>query len=102
MHIVRAFFMALGMFTAIPCPYRPWEEESRGIMLACLPIVGALIGLIWTLIAVSAKALLPAPLGAAFIAAQPYVLTGICIWTALWMCLTRSCPGARSRSGWRY
>lgn len=76
MHIVRAFFMALGMFTAIPCPYRPWEEESRGIMLACLPIVGALIGLIWTLIAVSAKALLPSSLGAAFIAAQPYVLTG--------------------------
>ena len=44
MKVIRAFFMCLGMFSAIPCPYRPWDEDARSLMTACLPVLGAVIG----------------------------------------------------------
>ena len=68
--------MSLGMFTALPCPYRPWDESARGLMLVMLPVVGALLGLIWAALALLARALLPAPLCAALVAALPFLLTG--------------------------
>lgn len=73
---IKAFFMCLGMFSSIPCPYRPWDEDARSLMTACLPIVGAVIGLIWALIAMIAGAILPEALAAAIIAALPFLLTG--------------------------
>ena len=72
---VRAFFMAMGMFTALPCPYRPWDEDGRGRMLVCLPFVGALIGALWVALALLGRRLLPAA-SAALIAALPWLLTG--------------------------
>ncbi len=74
--VVRAFCMGLGMFTALPCPYRPWAEEDRGLMIACLPVVGTVIGLIWAVLALLGRWLLPRPLDAALIAALPFLLTG--------------------------
>lgn len=74
--LVRAFFMALGMFSALPCPYRPWDEDARGWMLACLPLVGAILGLIWAALAMLARRFAPMPLSAALIAALPWLLTG--------------------------
>lgn len=68
--------MCLGMFSSIPCPYRPWDEDARSLMTACLPIVGAVIGLVWALIAMIAGAVLPEALAAAIIAALPFLLTG--------------------------
>ncbi|HWQ79456.1 MAG TPA: adenosylcobinamide-GDP ribazoletransferase [Anaerovoracaceae bacterium] len=47
MKYIHAFFMSLGMFSSIPCPYRPWDEKARRLMLVFLPPVGLLIGLIW-------------------------------------------------------
>jgi len=76
MKIVKAFFMCLGMFSAIPCPYRPWDEDARGLMTACLPIVGAVIGALWYAFALIGQALLPERLCAALIAALPFLLTG--------------------------
>lgn len=76
MKIVKAFFMCLGMFSAIPCPYRPWDEDARGMMTACLPLVGAVIGALWYAFAVLGTLLLPEMLCAAFIAALPFLLTG--------------------------
>lgn len=73
---IKAFFMCLGMFSSIPCPYRPWDEDARSLMTACLPIVGAVIGLVWALIAMIAGAVLPEALAAAIIAALPFLLTG--------------------------
>lgn len=73
---IKAFFMCLGMFSSIPCPYRPWDEEARSLMTVCLPIVGAVIGLIWALIAMIAVAIFPEALVAAIIAALPFLLTG--------------------------
>ena len=68
--------MCLGMFSALPCPYRPWDEGARGLMLVCLPVLGALLGLVWAVLALLGRALLPAPLAAALIAALPFLLTG--------------------------
>lgn len=46
-----AFFMAWGMFTAIPCPVKLWEEKARPWQLVYLPLIGLLIGLCWALCA---------------------------------------------------
>ena len=59
MRMIRAFFMALGMFTAIPCPWRPWAEDARDWMLAALPAVGLVIGLLWAGVAWLGQRLLP-------------------------------------------
>ena len=70
--IVHAIFMSLGMFCAIPCPYRPWDDGARNLMVAFLPLVGALVGLVWW--GVSALLALfgaPAPLAAARVWAAP-------------------------------
>ena len=76
MNLLIAFCMALGMFTALPLPWRPWKEEARGLMLTTLPLVGAVLGLIWTLLSLLARAFLPGPLAAAVAAALPFILTG--------------------------
>jgi len=76
MKIIKAFFMCLGMFSAIPCPYRPWDEDARGLMTACLPLVGAIIGALWYALAKLGQFLLPAALSAALTAALPFLLTG--------------------------
>lgn len=76
MKIVKAFFMCFGMFSAIPCPYRPWDEEARGLMTACLPLVGAVIGALWYALSVLGRMILPDGLCAAWIAALPFLLTG--------------------------
>ena len=47
---IAAFFMAWGMFCAIPCPYRKWDETARGWMLVYLPVVGLILGGIWALL----------------------------------------------------
>ena len=76
MKLIYAFFMCFGMFTSIPCPYRPWNEDAREWMTACLPMVGAVIGGLWYTLACAANAFLPAMLRAAAIAAIPLLLTG--------------------------
>ena len=41
------FSMAWGMFLAIPCPLRRWNEKAREKMRVCLPLVGLAGGGIW-------------------------------------------------------
>ena len=43
---VYGFFMAWGMFLAIPCPKKIWRESARRKMLACLPLVGCVVGVV--------------------------------------------------------
>lgn len=74
---ITAFFMAWGMFCAIPCPYRKWDESARGWMLVYLPVVGLLIGGIWALLMWGLCALgFTGALAAAVLTAAPYLLTG--------------------------
>ena len=73
--IFRAFFMSLGMFTAIPCPYRPWDEDARGLMLVMLPVVGAVVGLLWFALEELGSWLVP-QVHRSLVAALPWLLTG--------------------------
>ena len=72
---IYGFFMAWGMFLAIPCPKKIWRESARRHMLACLPLVGLLAGGVWVLCAWAAG-LLPRPVGALLCAAAPWLVTG--------------------------
>lgn len=74
MKYLRAFFMCLGMFTAIPCPWRPYDEDARGLMLAMLPPVGLVVGALWVLLG-QLGLLLPA-IRPALITSLPWLLTG--------------------------
>ena len=72
---IYGFFMAWGMFLAIPCPKKLWSETARRKMLVCLPLVGLLVGGIWA----GAWLLLrgaPGPVRAAVCAAVPWLVTG--------------------------
>ena len=46
MKYIRGFLMAWGNFSAVPCPYHKWHEESRKAMLAMLPLVGLMLAVI--------------------------------------------------------
>jgi len=75
--VIHAFFMALGMFTAIPCPYRPWDEDARSMMILFLPIIGLFVGAIWMGIGMLGELIaMPRLLMAAVMAILPYLLTG--------------------------
>lgn len=69
-----AFFMAWGMFTAIPCPRRVWDEAARPWQLVYLPLVGLLVGICWALAAWAVKGW--GMLCAAILTALPFFLTG--------------------------
>lgn len=69
------FFMSWGMFTSIPCPLKIWDEEARGEMLACFPLSGLVIGILWALLVFFTRGV-PTVLRAFLTAAVPWVLTG--------------------------
>ncbi len=46
MKYIRGFLMAWGNFSAIPCPYHKWHEDSRKAMLCMLPVVGMMLAVI--------------------------------------------------------
>lgn len=55
--------MAWGNFSAVPCPYHKWHDESRKAMLAMLPLVGLMLAVItvlawWLLDLIGAPAIL--------------------------------------------
>lgn len=67
-----AFWMCWGMFCAIPCPVKIWDEKARPRMLSCFPLLGCVMGLLW-----AAVSLLPAGLvRAAALTAAPWLLSG--------------------------
>ena len=47
MKFVIAFFMAWGNFITLPCPYKRWDNNLKNMMLAMLPGVGVVVGLLW-------------------------------------------------------
>lgn len=73
----HAFFMAFGMFTAIPCPYRPWDDNARPYMILFFPVIGVLLGAIWMGCGYLAAFLgLPRLITAVVLTLLPYLLTG--------------------------
>lgn len=48
--IYNSFIMALSMFTIIPTPYIEWDDESSKNMMKFYPVIGLIVGAIWSLI----------------------------------------------------
>ncbi|MDD3169749.1 MAG: adenosylcobinamide-GDP ribazoletransferase [Eubacteriales bacterium] len=77
MKYIQAFFMSLGMFSSIPCPYRPWNEKARHLMLVFLPPVGLVTGLLWYgIYLLMDRISIPLPLQTAVLILYPYLITG--------------------------
>ncbi|MEE3382628.1 MAG: adenosylcobinamide-GDP ribazoletransferase [Anaerovoracaceae bacterium] len=74
--VLTGLLMCWGNFCYIPGP-RKWDEEARPYMLAWLPTVGFLMGLIWGLIGILAiKIQLPYIAAAAILTWVPFVISG--------------------------
>lgn len=73
--VFRAICMSLSNFTAIPWPFRPWDEDAQELSIMCLPIVGAVIGLLWYVLTLLGSRWFPAIL-TVLIATLPWLLTG--------------------------
>lgn len=70
------FSMAWGMFLAIPCPLRRWNEKAREKMLVCLPLVGLAVGGIWLGLYLLLRHAAIGGLYAFLMAAFPWLVTG--------------------------
>lgn len=79
--IFKACGMSMTMFCAIPMPFHSWDDESRPLMTACLPVVGLEIGVVWALLCfvlqkLVALSILPHALAAGIFTVYPYLVTG--------------------------
>ena len=50
MKFITAFFMAWGNFITLPCPSRKWDNKLKNLMLAMLPSVGVVVGVLFTVL----------------------------------------------------
>lgn len=74
---LRAMLMSFTMFTAVPLPFHRWDDEARPQMTLFLPVVGAFVGGLWTLLAFVLRWLsLPALVSGAALCAFPFLITG--------------------------
>ena len=74
--ILTGFCMSWGFFCYIPGP-KKWDEEARPYMLAWLPTVGAIMGIIWALCFMGLnKAGAPMMAAAALLTWLPFILSG--------------------------
>ncbi len=77
-NIIKSFFMCLSMFTILPCPYMEWDEKSSRHLMKFYPIIGFIIGVIWTgLYGLLSIVKCPLPLKSALIIIYPFVITGM-------------------------
>lgn len=77
MKFITAFFMAWGNFITLPCPLKKWDSELKNLMLAFLPAVGAVIGILWiALLAVLRLADLPLSISAIVMVFYVFAICG--------------------------
>ena len=75
--MLTGFFMAWGMFCAIPCPHKVWDEEKRKWMLIMYPALGIMLGVLWfALYGVLLALEMPVVLTAAAMTAYPFLVSG--------------------------
>lgn len=48
--LFKGFIMALSMFTIIPTPYIEWDDDGAKNMMKFYPIIGGIVGVIWSMI----------------------------------------------------
>ena len=77
MSLFKGFVMSLGMFSIIPVPKNSWNDKYMPMIIPNLPLVGALIGIIWYGSA-SVMLMLSAPLmmHSAILLFIPFILNG--------------------------
>lgn len=77
MKFIIAFFMAWGNFITLPCPYKRWDNDLKNMMLAMLPAVGTVVGVLWALVYfVLGKLGLPAGLSAVIMVFYIFIICG--------------------------
>lgn len=50
MKYLTGFMMAWGNFCSLPCPAKHWDNNYTSLMLGFLPLIGLVIGIIWSAI----------------------------------------------------
>lgn len=69
--------MAWGNFITLPCPYKRWDNNLKNMMLAMLPAVGTVVGVLWALVYfVLGKLGLPAGLCAVIMVFYIFIICG--------------------------
>ncbi len=62
-----ALSMAWGNFLSIPCPWKAWDSKLKNTMLALLPIIGTIAGILWVLIVVGSMTVFESAIPTAFV-----------------------------------
>jgi adenosylcobinamide-GDP ribazoletransferase len=82
MRYIKGFYMALGMFCGIPLPFHIWDKKLMPVMVASLPLVGAVIGGLWwgaaclLLLTPGLPIVLPTIMVAAVLTVLPFFIAG--------------------------
>ena len=77
MGLFKGFLMSLGMFSVIPVPKNSWNDRYMPLVIPTLPLVGALVGLIWYGLSVMlVKNMTPSLIQGAIVLFIPFLLTG--------------------------
>jgi adenosylcobinamide-GDP ribazoletransferase len=76
--LYKGFIMALSMFTIIPIPYVEWDDDSVKNMMKFYPLIGAIVGGIWSTIYYLMGILnVPIVLKSVIIMIVPFIITGM-------------------------
>jgi adenosylcobinamide-GDP ribazoletransferase len=76
--LYKGFIMALSMFTVLPTPYVEWDDDGVKNMMKFYPIIGLIIGCIWSIIYYLMCILnIPIILKSAIIMVVPFIITGM-------------------------
>lgn len=76
--LYKGFIMALSMFTIIPTPYIEWDDEGVKNMMKFYPIIGLIVGVIWSIIYYLIKILnVSIALKSTIIMIVPFIVTGM-------------------------
>jgi len=76
--LFKGFIMALSMFTVIPTPYIEWDDEGAKNMMKFYPIIGGIVGIIWSIIYYLISILnISVILKSTIIMMVPFIVTGM-------------------------
>lgn len=74
--VFAAFRMCLNTYTCMPLPVGEADEDLRRVSDAFLPAAGLIVGLVWWILAVVCRRMLPEYLGAVLVALYPFIAAG--------------------------
>lgn len=76
--LYKGFIMSLSMFTVLPTPYVEWDDEGVKNMMKFYPIIGLIVGGIWSIIYYFIGILnVPIILKSIIIMIVPFIVTGM-------------------------